>query len=238
MTKSTPEKASLKKACVYCGSRRKTTRDHIPPKSLFAKPLPNNLITVPCCRKCNNSVSKDDEYFRSTIVLRRDAAEHPEAKKVAERVWRSLQRPEAKGLNRLILNDVREFYRLNERGVYEPAASFYVRFQRVERVAARIVRGLFWHEYRKRLSNEYIVSAFIDSGIGHMDDNQLGIFKSVLEVRSNLVGKTVFRYWHRAVPEEESMTAWILLFYESVWFFCFTVPKSWDSRTLEEGQRV
>lgn len=230
MTKTAPRKVSSKKMCIYCGSRKKLTRDHIPPKSLFAKPLPNDLITVPCCRNCNNSVSKDDEYFRSAIVLRRDAGEHPEAKKVAERVWRSLQRPEAQGLNTLLLNDVREFYRLNELGIYEPAASYYVEFQRIESVASRIVKGLFWDEYGKRLSDDYVVSAFIDSDIGHMDDNQLEIFNSVLEVRSRSVGKTVFRYWQRAVPEDESMTAWILLFYGSVWFVCFTVPKSWDSR--------
>jgi len=231
LTKATPVKASSKISCLHCGSRKKITRDHIPPKSLFPKPLPNKLITVPCCRKCNNTASKDDEYFRTAIVLRRDAGKHPEAKKVARRALRSLKRPEAKGLNRLLLSDFREFYRLSERGVYEPAASFWVEFQRIERVASRIVRGLFWYEYGKRLSDGYEVSAFNDSGIRHMDENQLHIFRSILEVRSKTVGKNVFRYWQRAVPEDKSMTAWLLLFYESVWFFCFTVPTSWGPRS-------
>lgn len=35
--------------CCYCGINSSTTKDHIPPKSIFNKPLPNNLITVPYC---------------------------------------------------------------------------------------------------------------------------------------------------------------------------------------------
>ena len=237
MSRTTPEKTSLKNYCVYCGSRKELTRDHIPPKCLFAKPLPQDLITVPCCRQCNNSASSDDEYFRSTIVLRRDSSEHPEAKKVSERVWRSLEKPEAGGLNKLVLGNVRELFHLNERGFFEPGMSFNVDLQRLDLVASRIVRGLFWKEFGERLPNDYVVSAFNDSGIANMDENTLGIFRSVLEENSKTVGNKVFRYWRRAVPENKHSTAWILLFYESVWFFCFTVPKSRDL-TSSKGRTI
>ena len=39
------------------------TDDHVPPRSFFPPPLPNNLITVRCCKKCNNVFSLDDEAF-------------------------------------------------------------------------------------------------------------------------------------------------------------------------------
>jgi len=39
--------------CVYCGKKLPLTKDHIPPKNLYSKPRPSNLITVPCCEKCN-----------------------------------------------------------------------------------------------------------------------------------------------------------------------------------------
>lgn len=50
--------------CYLCGSTENLTRDHIPPKCLFSKPRPGNLYTVPCCYRCNNSASKEDEYLR------------------------------------------------------------------------------------------------------------------------------------------------------------------------------
>ncbi len=64
--------------CVYCGRNGPVTRDHIPPKNLFAT-RPSNLITVPACEKCNRAACKDDEYFRLTITSRSDIGEHPEA---------------------------------------------------------------------------------------------------------------------------------------------------------------
>ena len=219
----------MKKTCVYCGSRKKVTKDHIPPKSLFAKPRPKNLITVPCCRKCNNSASKDDEYFVTTIVLRRDAGEHPEAKRVSDRVWRSLRKPEAKGLNKLLLGDVEGLFYLNKQGFYEPTAGYNVDLQRLDRVASRIVKGLFWSEYGERLPEDYDAWAFNDSGIQGMDENQLGILRAVLGGKSTIVGNKVFRYWNSIVPEDKYSSAWILRFFESVYFMCFTLPKSVES---------
>ena len=94
-------KTKPRRECVYCGSQQKLTRDHIPPKNLFAKPLPSNLVTVPCCRRCNESASKDDEYFRF-IITRDDAGGHPEARKILPAVLKSLQRPQAMGLTNLM----------------------------------------------------------------------------------------------------------------------------------------
>ena len=227
MTKKTPEIASSKKMCVYCGSRkRKLTKDHIPPKCLFAKPLPQDLITVPCCLKCNKGASKDDEYFRSTLVFRRDAGEHAEAKRVVDSAVRSLQRPEARGFANSLLGNVSEFFFKNEHGVIEPGASYHVDLERLDRVASRVVKGLFWKDYGKRLPDEYMVSSYNDSGIQHMDENQSGIVRSVLEARPKTVGNNVFRYWQRATPEDNYTTLWILLFYKNVYFLCFTLPNS------------
>ena len=60
----------------YCKISK--TLDHIPPKGLFEqnKGYPNiisnpekNKITVPCCRECNNTYSKDEEPFLFYITL-------------------------------------------------------------------------------------------------------------------------------------------------------------------------
>ena len=48
--------------CVYCGGSA-DTRDHVPSKCLLDKPYPENLPVVGCCDSCNNSFSKDEQYF-------------------------------------------------------------------------------------------------------------------------------------------------------------------------------
>ena len=52
--------------CTYCGGRAQT-RDHVPPKSIFLKPLPG-MITVPACRRCNQEWSRAEQYFLDTLT--------------------------------------------------------------------------------------------------------------------------------------------------------------------------
>ncbi len=52
--------------CYLCG-KPATTKDHVPPKTLFAPPRPHNLITLPCCAECNGAYALDEEYFRNNI---------------------------------------------------------------------------------------------------------------------------------------------------------------------------
>ena len=54
-------------ACAYCGAVA-TTRDHVPPKCLLEKPLPNGLLTVPSCNDCNNGFSLDEQYLQVVLA--------------------------------------------------------------------------------------------------------------------------------------------------------------------------
>jgi hypothetical protein len=54
--------------CYLCGSTENLTRDHIPPKGFFTPDSKANLITVPCCKACNASYSKDDEAMRAWLT--------------------------------------------------------------------------------------------------------------------------------------------------------------------------
>jgi hypothetical protein len=53
--------------CIYCGSTTEPTRDHVPPRAVFPKPRPKNLLTVPACRACNSAAAADDEYFAAVL---------------------------------------------------------------------------------------------------------------------------------------------------------------------------
>lgn len=52
------------KLCAICGYMVATTRDHVPPKAVFPRPLPIVMITVPACAGCNNGAAHQDERFR------------------------------------------------------------------------------------------------------------------------------------------------------------------------------
>lgn len=56
----------LNTQCGYCGNFP-DTRDHVPSKILLEKPFPDNMPVVPCCLKCNNGFSLDEEYFACLI---------------------------------------------------------------------------------------------------------------------------------------------------------------------------
>lgn len=52
--------------CSYCGDLP-DTGDHVPSKILLDEPFPENLPKVPCCNKCNQSFSLDEEYIACLI---------------------------------------------------------------------------------------------------------------------------------------------------------------------------
>lgn len=52
----------LMRGCIYCGGSA-DTRDHVPSKCLLDRPYPSNLYVVGCCYNCNQSFSKDEQYF-------------------------------------------------------------------------------------------------------------------------------------------------------------------------------
>lgn len=52
----------LIRGCIYCAGSA-DTRDHVPSKCLLEKPYPTNLPVVGCCEACNQSFSKDEQYF-------------------------------------------------------------------------------------------------------------------------------------------------------------------------------
>jgi len=49
--------------CVYCGVNPGATDDHVIPRSYF-RVVPQNVITVPCCRACNERKGVVEQLYR------------------------------------------------------------------------------------------------------------------------------------------------------------------------------
>lgn len=212
---------------MYCGSRKDLTRDHVPPKCLFATP-PQNAITVPSCQECNQEASKDDEYFRQNLAARRDVGDHPEASKVMEKTYRSLRRPEAQGLKRSFLNNVDFFYFVNEMGFIEPGAGYFPDRERLGRVASRVIRGLFWHKINRRLPNHYEVDASVVEQPQQISEQLANLCAEVLKEDPIALGKGVFKCWFKSTPEDKFTSLWILQFYNKIHFLGVTTNTDAD----------
>lgn len=53
---------------MYCRSSP-GTRDHVPPRVFLDDPFPTNLAVVPCCRRCNEATSADEEYLACLLEV-------------------------------------------------------------------------------------------------------------------------------------------------------------------------
>lgn len=137
--------------CTYCGKTGSVTRDHVPPKSLFPKPRPSSLVSVPSCRACNVGASKDDEYFRLNLSIR-ETDVRPVAKAIADDAIRGLARGRSTAFRTTFLRGVREVDLVSKAGIYLGRGGTYnVNLKRLNSVAKRIVRGLYLHHYKKLL---------------------------------------------------------------------------------------
>jgi hypothetical protein len=231
MSKSKPKK---KGECIYCGRILPITEDHVPPRNLFAKPRPNNLIKVPSCYKChgeNKQVSQDDEYFRLMLTLREDVSTHPDVKKILPTVMRSLRKPKKLGFTKSLLNSMKSINLRTEGGLHLGVKGAYdVKLSRLDNVAIRITKGLFYHEKKYRLPDEYGVAAYSESGLTNItaefkQEIRINILQPLMANAPKIIGDQVFSYRVSYSDTDTNVSAWLFIFYEQVRFVCLTLPK-------------
>lgn len=213
--------------CAYCGSHDNLNRDHVPPKNLFLKPRPTNIITVPACRACHSDTSEDDEYFRLKLCLRSDASEHPQAKAIWDSIFRSLNRKEAKGLRSSFISDIRRIQLRTQTGLYIGRTLAYdVDMNRICRVVERTVRGLYFAESCNPLgiSNEVRISTYEEIPSNKLGELNQTILISLAAVDSEIIGDNVFSYCFHIANENPIYSVWGMSFYAKVLFLCLTGP--------------
>jgi hypothetical protein len=215
--------------CVYCGqSDNHITADHIPPKNFFPDPKPSNLITVPCCLRCNQKAAKDDEYFRTVITMREDIAEHHEAVRVLPAVQRGLRRPG--GFRKTFLAALRKAEIRTPGGLYLGNTTVLsVDFVRLERVASRIIQGLFYYEKGARLPEQYEAVTYAPSKWAFRRNEEVNnqLVELVTYACSQplkAIGDGVFSYKFCVCDEDDNSIVWVLIFYEGITFVGMTMP--------------
>jgi hypothetical protein len=221
---------SAPNVCVYCRERGADTADHIPPRCLFSKPRPSDLITVPSCKRCNKSFERDDTYFRDCLVLDQRTGGHPDAQAIQKSVFRGLGRTRAQGYARFFLSKIESV------AVRSPSAlhlgrrpGFDVDLTRLSRVAARIIQGLYFHNQGAPLPTGWEASAYFQEGFAHLplwelEDMAKTVIRPTLSNPAREVGRRVLRYWTAHASDQPHASSWVLEFYGGVQCLGATLP--------------
>lgn len=221
------KKGSKIGVCVYCGKKSIITKDHIPPKNLFGEPRPNNLIRVPSCFDCNSGFSKDDEYFRLTISLREDIFEN--VQDIYPKVMRSLEKTTKIGFRNNFLKTIKPTEDISAAGIFRGYRySYDVDISRLNKVAARIIKGLFYYHFKEVIPKGYRVKAYCSEGMRNMSPN------NIIKLQDNILihlskqqlhnVKPIFEYKFITNKEDKFMSVWLMSFWGRVYFVGFTLP--------------
>lgn len=222
---------SMIKQCAYCGHVGMVTRDHVPPKGIFPKPRPANLITVPACRDCHSQqTSRDDEYFRNTLNVREDLSKHPEVLKVQPIVLRSFSKPNKAGMLGEFVKSIRLIEQVTPAGIIiKNKLGFEADMVRIRRVVQRIVIGLFYHHRQHRIPVGYDALIFNEESLqtwpaDYLNEVNKTILQPLLATKAEVRGNGVFSYRFAFHPPDPDTIFWILDFYERARFLGQTVP--------------
>lgn len=204
--------------CIYCGEVKSLTKDHIPPKNLFPRPRPNNLITVPSCVDCNHQSSMDDEYFRMIISTRREVSKHSGAQRLWPAIHRSLLKQQKLDLRDLIFQAGPTM-----------GQTLDIDLKRIDKVVIRITKGILFREEGRYFPESYKVSICSNP---FSDRNQLlgGESTAPLVTAYRVFGEGVFSYGRLSLNEGLNISAWSLLFFGGINFIC--VARLGDSLTV------
>ena len=225
-------KNKKRKHCVICNENPATTKDHVPPKCLFAIKDRINLLKLPACSVCNNRSSKDDEYLRSVLISRADIEESQSTNELRSALIRSLSNLGQPGFQKAYARSV------SSKRIFTPAGIFLgkhpvitVDNERLEKVLSKIIRGLYYHHMKKTLSREYLIKIISEDNLKRQALNTKEFIKSKIfcfldQTWLYEIGKNTFHYKYLLTREDNCAGAWILRFYKKVHFLGLVLHES------------
>ncbi len=212
--------------CAYCGKRRKITRDHVIPKSLFDRPLPKYMPTVPSCNECNNDKSKHDSFLRDILVMDYAACESPIAKKIFdEKVMRAMSRGQSLAAKIMVESGKPIDIKTPSGLIVDTAYMGKFSFARAVSMFGYTVRGLNYRLRKTVLSKDCEIrvlrTAANDIAYCH------GIFDSIGAPPPIGIGQGVFSMRCAFCDGHPDISLWLLTFYERAVFHVATAQKGY-----------
>ncbi len=199
---------------------------------------------MPCCEECREGWSKDDEYFCHMIVngasaIADEKGEYTDSpsgealKQLEQKMLGALARPEGKGYLNRLASEMFDLTATTPEGIHLPHLSgFNPNHDRLNRVAERITRGLFFHEKKCPVPQDYRVDAVVRQ-FGSDPENDLQIYDLITSTPSSM-GRALenksFAYRAWIVEGDNVASLWSGVFYRSpMGFLGFIRPLSHNS---------
>jgi hypothetical protein len=197
------------KQCYLCGEKlirgnkqgSNFSRDHVPPDCMFPSEKPPNLVTIPCCKPCNRSFKVLDEKMRNYFaVLASDKS--GEVGNVARKEILRSQR-----LSEDFISHTKKHPSLvDESG--RPRLLFYFNDEELQRWLIRVVKGIFFHRNKYRISDRATYSVRKYPELTPQSSNTFPMEKG-LEFRPHFV---------YGIVKEKNTDFWVLIFYDRLMF--------------------
>lgn len=197
------------KSCYLCGSIENLTRDHIPPKNLFPSPKPTDLITIWCCRECNEKFSLIDESFRvftSSVINRSKSGEWIWDNKVMRSSFKrspNLKQATVKSL--VPLQSEINGIKVQQTGMTYP-------IKKTKEYIVRLTKGFTKH------FNPEIDYSQAKFKINNIIPNQRIVDMLYQKFFYVEKGNGVFRMWRMFVKDMGAKSVWVYVFYDGLMF--------------------
>jgi len=207
--------------CAYCPAPA-TTEDHIPPKGMFAKGMPNKPW-VPSCLACNNGASLDDEYMqRLSMLWGADGCQ--DAIEVGEKFMQSLERPEARGLQAEVR---RSLSPLEDESLFPGGINMALQGDRLGRVVDKLVRGWWFKLSGERVPEGFEIMKYLP---GKRRDNPLYEIneKLIVTCPGFCFGDMAFTLRLAYCPNS-LLTCWLFEFYKVFKIMAYTCEMGEDT---------
>jgi hypothetical protein len=204
--------------CAICATRDAMTLDHIPPRSIFPRPRPSDLITVPACGECNGGSSPNDEEFKVGLSLLA-GVDSPETRALwdqgAMRTLAHNKRLHREIMSRLVKVDVQTpagIYLGTERAVLVPKRAIHA-------VLVRTIRGLFYHHFGEPLGERARCDVRRFEGKGDLGE----VAKIVKNLPTNKIANGALRYRYGRAGDAPLSSIWLMSFFGTVQVFGYTM---------------
>ena len=198
--------------CYLCNKKMGVTKDHIPPKNLFIKPLPSNLITVDACEECHKKYTLDDEAFRifaSSVIGRSKEGNLIWQNKV---IGSSFQRsPKLKeNVTKSIVTLINK-----EANTVEYGLTFSIK--RASNYLIRITKGLIKHFHPELDYSKSTFKVIMQNQKANKNLIKNMLYKFPYDERGN----GIFRFWRAFPYSNKPASFWTYLFYDGIMFSVF-----------------
>lgn len=202
--------------CVLCGKEPATTDDHIPPRGIFPKPRPDNLITIRTCQSCNGSTSEMDEIFKVDIGISGGHGTDGEAM-FKESVTRTIQHNTR--LKKGIQNSMHDILVKTPNGIILKQSAYLINSKAHDTIIEKIIRGLHFRHTGIILGDKANVEVYWHDKVS----TEILFSKASMWPTEN-IGKGKFVYKYFIEPHEQLKSVWIFEFFKSSWYSGIVLP--------------